>query len=259
MKNKKMIGFIVAANFAVGLTAFAQNADQQKAQDAAQPQQQQDQAQPALTPPPLPGALNEPAGAATAQYDKEKFIKDCAQNGIAEVNMSQVATQKAEDPALKEAAQKLVTDHSKLNEQVKELAQKKGITLSTEVDSKHQKMIDHLSSLSGAEFDKAFATHMAQGHKKSIAKFKQAAANTEDMEISQFAKATLPTLQEHLALIQKWAPDASAGAAVDEPAGAEKKSDQIDSGAKPDYKSAEPNKSDATQTPDDAGKTDQPK
>lgn len=260
MKNKKIIGIIIAANFAVGIAAFAQDAAQPDAtkSDINQPATAQpDAAQPSSpdssiqSPPALPGA-NEPAGAATKTFDKEMFLKDCAKNGMAEVNMSQIGTQKAQDPALKEVAQKLVTDHSKLNDEVKELAKEKDITLSTEMDPKHQKMMDHLSGLSGAEFDKAFATHMVQGHKKSIAKFKQAAANTEDTEISEFAKKTLPTLQEHLTAIQKWAPDATAdtGASVDEPAGAEKDELKDDSkNSAPDYKSPS----------DDQDKSDLPK
>jgi putative membrane protein len=233
MKNKRLLGFIVAASLAVGTTAtFAQQnqpSDQssQPAQDQPSPAQDQQsgqsqiqsgaQAQPSTE-------LNEPAGAATGSFDKQKFIKDTAEGNMAELNIAQVATQKAQDPAVKDYAQKLVTDHSKMGDQVKEIAQKEGITLSSEVDSKHQKMIDHLSGLSGAEFDKAFAMHMVKDHKKDIDMFKKAAAS-DDSQISEFAKNTLPTLQEHLRTAQQWAPDTAAGAAVEEPSGAEKKSD----------------------------------
>lgn len=258
MKNKKLIGFIVAASLVAGTTAtFAQ--DNQPAGPSSPPAQEPpSQSEPDTSAQPASPEINEPAGAEKGTFDKETFIKETAQSGVAEVNMAQVGTQKAQDPALKEAAQQLVTDHSKLNDQLKELAQKKGITLSTEVDSKHQRMIDHLSGLSGAEFDKAFAQHMAQGHKKSIAKFKKAAANTEDTEISQFAKGALPTLEGHLTLIQKWAPDATAGTAIEEPAGAEKKSDDTLKQDQP-YQSPQKDESDKEQnqiqSPDDAGQS----
>ncbi len=236
MKIKKVIGIIVAANFVAGIGAFAQDADKSEAGQSGQAETLDSSVQ---TPPTLP-AIEDPAGAATETFDKKEFLKEAAQSGVAEVNMAQIGTQKAQDPALKEVAQKLVTDHSQLNDQLKELAQKEGVTLSTEVDSKHQKMIDHLSGLSGSEFDKAFASHMAQGHKKSIAKYKKAAANTEDTEVSDLAKAALPKLQEHLAMIQKCAPDATAGTSIDEAAGADKKSDKHKDdtdNSRPDYQS----------------------
>lgn len=227
MKNKKFVGFIVAASLAVGNTAtFAQNqpADQsdqpgQEQQSPAQEQQpgqlqQDNQAQ-------QPGAiLNEPAGA--ANFDKDKFIKETAEGNMAEVNIAQLATQKAQDPQIKEFAQKLVTDHSKVGDELKDLAQKKGITLPTEVTPDKQKMLDHLSSLSGAEFDQAFTKHMAKDHKKDISMFKKA-AKSDDAEIRDFAQSTLPTLQEHMRTVQQWAPGEAAGAEVQEPAGAEKK------------------------------------
>jgi putative membrane protein len=135
-----------------------------------------------------------------------------------------LATQKAQDPQIKEFAQKLVTDHSKVGDELKQLAEKEGITLSTEVEPKKQKMMDHLSGLSGAEFDKAFTSHMARDHKKDVAMFKKA-ASSDDAAIREFAKNTLPTLQEHLRTVQQWAPEAAAGTELQEPAGAEKKSD----------------------------------
>jgi putative membrane protein len=249
MKKRKLIGVIVAASLVAGFNAaFAkqnQPADQntQSSQDQQSSQTQSD----AQIQPPSPPSVNEPAGASTADWNKETFIKEAAQNSMAEVNMAQLGTTKAQDPGLKEAAQRLVTDHSKLNDQLKELASKKGVTLSTDIDSKHQKMIDHVSSLSGSEFDKAFASHMVQGHKKSIAKYKQAAAQNDDTEIRDFAKNTLPTLQEHLTLVQKYAPAGTAGIAVEEPAGAESEQ-KDDASPAPQYKNKDLD--DSSKTPD---------
>lgn len=241
MKNKKFVGFIVAASLAVGTTAtFAQNqsADQpaqdQQSQAGQAPSQagqdqQSGQSQIQKDTQAQPGAvLDEPAGA--SNFDKEKFIKETAEGNTAEINVAQLATQKAQDPQIKEFAQKLVTDHSKVGDELKQLAQKEGITLSTEVEPKKQKVMDHLSGLSGAEFDKAFTSHMARDHQKDVAMFKKA-ASSDDAAIREFAQNTLPTLQEHLRTVQQWAPEAAAGTELQEPAGAEKKPDDAN---KPD-------------------------
>lgn len=258
MKHKKIVRILIAANFAMGLTAFAQD-------DASRNDATQSDVNPPAAVQPVPALpeVNEPAGADSKTYekdafDRETFLKETAKSGMAELNMAQIGTQKAQDPELKTVAQKLVTDHSKLNDQIKELAQSKNVTLETEIDSKHQRKIDHLSSLSGSEFDKAFVTHMVQGHKKSIAKFKQAAANTEDTEISELAKKTLPTLKEHLTAVQKWAPDTTASGAIEEPAGAEKNSDDANKSGQ-QYQSPLQDDSgteqNPAQSPDDAGQT----
>jgi putative membrane protein len=249
MKNKKIIGLIVTANLAIGTAAFAQNADQPAGQDAAKAQQQ-------ATPPapPLPDAVNDPAGAPHSEFSKEKFIKEAAKGGMAEVNMGKLATQKGQSPEVKELGQRLVADHSKANDELKEIAQKEGITLSTETDPKMQRMMDHVSGLSGAEFDKAFATHMIQDHKKDIKQFEKA-ASSDDQAISQFAQKCLPKLKEHLAMAQRIAPQGTAGAQVEEPAGAEPKSDS----SAPDYKSPDNKSQDSSQSPDNSGKLETPK
>ncbi|MEO7297312.1 MAG: DUF4142 domain-containing protein [Verrucomicrobiota bacterium] len=251
MKNKKIIGAIVAANLAVGMSAaFAIEPNDTTAPGTPRAQEQQDAAnQPRIqgensaAPATDTGVqvsgqnsktgaevstqdqtsattIKEAAGAHTKPFDKEHFIKDAAQGGVAEVNMGELGTQKGQDPAVKELAQRLVADHSKANAELKEIAQKCGIALSAEVDAKQQKMMDHLNSLSGAEFDKAFAMHMVKDHKKDIAKFEKAAAS-KDADVAAFAKATLPTLKEHLQMAEKISPEQSAGVTVDEPAGAQ--------------------------------------
>ncbi|MEO6183515.1 MAG: DUF4142 domain-containing protein [Verrucomicrobiota bacterium] len=256
MKNKKIITVIVAGGLTLGVsTLFAKQQEPNPTSPDTIQNSQINPNQNQQSPPSAPGnsapSINEPAGAVTAVFDKEKFIKETAHYGMTEVSLGQIGIQKAQDPAVKEFAQKLVTDHSKLNDQLKELASKKGITLSTEVDPRHQKMIDHLSGLSGAEFDKAFAMHMAKGHKKDIAMFKKAAANTEDAEIRDFANNAMPTLQEHLKTVQQWAPDTTAEGTVEEPSGAEKKVDSTKEAP------GDPNQAPANPNPD-SPKSDTP-
>jgi putative membrane protein len=236
MKYKTLIGAIVAASLATGVS-FAKQPDTQTTQPGSPRAQEQqgldqnsqssqnaaDQNQSSSS---SSSAINEPAGASNASFDKEEFIKDAAQGGMMEVNLGQLATQKGQDPAVKELGQRLVTDHSKANDELKQIAQKEGITLSTEADSKHQKMIDHFSGLSGSEFDKAFAAHAVRDHKKDIQKFEKA-AQSSDPDVSQFAKDTLPTLREHLQMAEKIAPERSAGTDISEPSGAQK-SDSTD-------------------------------
>ena len=261
MKNKKIIGVIVAANLAVGMSAaFAKEPDQDAQPGSPRTQERQSEAgrdpsSPALpTAPALPstpGAITDPAGADSASFDKEKFLKDAAQGGMMEINLGKLGTQKGQDPAVKEFAQKLVTDHSKALDELKMIAEKKGITLPTEMAPKHQKMVDHLSSLSGAEFDKAFALHMVKDHKKDIAAFQKASRNHEDAEVSEFATKTLPTLQEHLRIAQQWVPQTNAGTSVEEPAGAEVKQKDDSSQPKDDLNPSKDSKPDY-KAPDDA-------
>jgi len=132
-----------------------------------------------------------------------QFIKDAAQSGMAEIKMGELASSNGESQQVKDLAQKLVTDHGKVNAELKQLATKKGATLPDAVSEKQKTMLEHLSSLKGSEFDSAFKQHAVENHQKSVDKFKTVSEKAKDADIKAFAAKTLPTLQQHLALAKQ--------------------------------------------------------
>ena len=59
----------------------------------------------------------------------EKFIKEACAGGKAEIKMSKLAVDRAQNPQVKQFAQRMVDDHGKVGEELKTLASSKGITL----------------------------------------------------------------------------------------------------------------------------------
>lgn len=147
-----------------------------------------------------PGATSpmDQAGMQPSKWDDKKFAKEAAIGGMAEVELGKLAQQKASSDAVKQFGQKMVDDHSKANEELKAAATKDGIELPTELDKKHQKMIDKLGKLSGAEFDKAYVKAMLKDHKKDVSEFQDEANKGTMSGIKEFAQKTLPTLEQHL-------------------------------------------------------------
>jgi len=119
---------------------------------------------------------------------------------MTEIELGKLATQKASSDAVKQFGQKLIDDHTKANDQLKEIAGKANITIPDSLDSKHQSRIDKLAKLSGPEFDKAFVKDAIKDHEHDISEFKSEAQNGSDPNIKQFASSTLPALEEHLTM-----------------------------------------------------------
>jgi putative membrane protein len=135
--------------------------------------------------------------------EDQEFMKDAARGGIAEVKMGELGQSNGESQPVKDLSQRLVTDHKKANEELKQLATKKGVILPDAVGEQHKTMLQHLSSLKGAEFDAAFKQHAVEDHEKDIEKFKTASEKAKDPELKAFAAKTLPTLQQHLDLAKQ--------------------------------------------------------
>jgi putative membrane protein len=131
-----------------------------------------------------------------------KFVMEAAVGGMEEVQLGQLAAQKASDPDVKNFGQHMVDDHSKANTQLMQLASQKGVTPPTTLPADKQKDMDRLNALSGAAFDKAYMSMMVKDHKKDVSEFQKESKSGKDSDLKSFASTTLPTLQNHLKMAQ---------------------------------------------------------
>ena len=143
--------------------------------------------------------------------DRE-FVRKAAEGGLAEVELGQLATQKASSDDVKQFGQRMVSDHTQANDQLKQIAAQKGVTLPTSLSSKDAMLKSKLEKLSGAEFDRMYMQHMVKDHTKDVNEFQEEANKGKDSDVKGFASQTAPKLQEHLSLAQQVAAKTGASA-----------------------------------------------
>lgn len=136
--------------------------------------------------------------ACSGAKDSNKFAANAAQGGLAEVEMGRLAAERAADPAVKEFGQRMTTDHSRAEAELRSLAQKKGLNLPADVDSSQRSELDKLAKLSGAQFDKEYMSTMVKDHETDVKDFETQAQQGGDPDIKAFANKTLPILKQHL-------------------------------------------------------------
>jgi putative membrane protein len=136
------------------------------------------------------------------KMDEKRFVKDALVGGMTEVELGKVAVEKASSDAVKQFGQKMIDDHSKANEELRQIASKEQISVPDSLDSKHQSRVDKLSKLSGADFDRAYIKDQLKDHQKDVQEFQMEAQSGSDPDVKSFASNTLPTLQEHLNMVK---------------------------------------------------------
>jgi len=129
----------------------------------------------------------------------QKFLKTAAESGMFEIQASKLTAQNAQSQEVKDFGQMMVTDHTKVDGELKALASAKGFALPTELPRGKQKSVEELSKKSGHDFDKAYASDIAvDAHEDAVEAFKDASEDAKDADIKAFAAKTLPSLQAHL-------------------------------------------------------------
>jgi putative membrane protein len=175
MNTRKTLVPVAGLALLFGMSAFAQDATTPKA--------------------------DKPAAAKTVSMD-QKFADKAAQGGLAEVDLGNVAKQNGANETVKQFGDRMVTDHSKANDELKSLAQQKNWTLPTKPSASDMSQKDRLAKMNGAAFDKAYMRDMVQDHEKDVKVFEKCASSCTDPELKAWAAKTVPTLKDHLKMAE---------------------------------------------------------
>jgi putative membrane protein len=129
--------------------------------------------------------------------DRE-FMNEAASANLMEVALGRYATNHAASARVKEFGQTMVTDHTKANDDLKQVAWQKDVELPAKMSAKHRATVDRLTKMKGAEFDRAYMKTMLEDHQEDVGKFRQESHSAQDPDVKEYAAMTLPTLEHHL-------------------------------------------------------------
>jgi putative membrane protein len=115
-----------------------------------------------------------------------------------EIELAQLAQDKAQSTQVKSAAQMILQDHQKLDDQVRSSAQGFGFELQGFQAATHEKVgMDRIKSLSGSQFDQVFVSMMKAGHKEASEALKGLRADLKDTQLKSLIDAALPRIKAH--------------------------------------------------------------
>ncbi len=158
-----------------------------------------------VTPPSAASATSSMAGdtgtGAPVMGDK-MFVKKAIMGSDTEIAAAKMALQKSSNPQVQQFAQKMVDDHTKLLDDMKQIAAQENIKYKDEPSPEGKKMAAKLDKLSGPEFDKAYVNGMVKDHKEDVKDFTAEVNTGKDQPTKDAAQKGLPVIQEHLQMIE---------------------------------------------------------
>jgi putative membrane protein len=126
----------------------------------------------------------------------EAFLKKAIEGNYAEASMGDLAQKNGQSDGVKSFGKMLSADHTAANLKALAAAKGLGVNAPTGPNAKQKADYDKMSKMSGADFDKMFATHMVADHQKDIADYKKE-AKVKDAA-GEYASGQIDTLQKHL-------------------------------------------------------------
>ena len=131
------------------------------------------------------------------------FVREALEGGMAEVQLGQLALEKSSNPDVKQFAQKMVDDHTKLGSEMKQVAQQLGVKPPDKPSSKAKSTMTKLQALNGDAFDKAYIKDMVKDHQQDKKEFKQAGLNTSNPALKDVISQGAQMIGQHLQLIEQ--------------------------------------------------------
>jgi len=141
------------------------------------------------------------------------FVSKAMQGGMAEVQLGQLTLQKSNNEQVKQFAQRMIDDHTKLNDQMKPVAQQLGVSVPDQISKNDRKTIAKMQALSGTAYDQAYIKDMVKDHKQDLNQFQMEASSGQDQTVKDAASQGSKVIAQHLQMAQQLAKDQNVAAA----------------------------------------------
>jgi putative membrane protein len=126
------------------------------------------------------------------------FAMQAAQDGVAKIRMGKLAAEKGSRADVKAFGQQMAGDYMKANDDLRSVAEKKAMTLPTNMRAHQYATYRKLQKLFGSAFDHAYVKVMIKNNREDVKQFQKEANRGKDEEIRGFASRTVPVLETHL-------------------------------------------------------------
>ena len=120
-----------------------------------------------------------------------------------EIRLAELALKNAESQDVKDFAKMMITDHSKANDELSQVAKNHNIDFPPAPPAADVEMSKTLLDLKGAEFDKKYMGEVVTGHTNDLAAYKKAKGEVKDHLLKEYVDQTEPIVAEHLKKAQQ--------------------------------------------------------
>lgn len=138
------------------------------------------------------------------QVTVEEFIRQAAQDDIADVEIGRMArTDPATPQAVQEVGKALSQSAMDRNERLNKLAAGHGVAIANQIEPQDRTAIRELSKVTGDSFTRRYLEYFMGDLEGDIRAYRKAAESNVPADVKDFAQQTIPKLEQDLAMVKK--------------------------------------------------------
>lgn len=150
----------------------------------------------AQTPPPPPPA--------EAKVQADPYVTAAAKSDLYEINSSQIALQKSQNPEVKRFAEMLIKHHQQTTAATTAAAQQAGLSPTPPtLDPGAAASINELQSAAPADFDRLYLAQQVPAHQAALDLHRSYGKGGDQAVLRASAKKAVPIVQQHLTTAER--------------------------------------------------------
>jgi putative membrane protein len=147
---------------------------------------------------PIASARAQGANAKDSVQADAKFVRNRISSNMLEVRLGEVAQHKATNKMVQGFAQRMATEHQRLQKQWADLASKYGITVTDSLGPKGQQRVKHMQGVARPSFDKKYMTAMIKTHAEEANHLRTALDSARSDPVKKLLAYERPIVLDHL-------------------------------------------------------------
>jgi putative membrane protein len=129
---------------------------------------------------------------------RDAYVQMAAASDLFEIQSSQLATTRAQNPEVRAFAQMLIEHHTATTRQLTAAAAAAGSPPNPTLMPMQAEMIAQLQGANGAEFDRLYLRQQVPAHEMALALHQNYARNGDTASLRTVAAAAVPIVRQHL-------------------------------------------------------------
>ena len=128
----------------------------------------------------------------------QEYVQEVWQGHEMEVELAQLAKDKAKDPKVKQFAQNVLDDFKNYRDRWADLASKNGMTVPAHIGHLHQDKVDRLKKASRGQFDRVYLDIVRENLASMVPYYQKEGRQAQSSQVRNLVSNELPKIQDHL-------------------------------------------------------------